>query len=474
MTNQLGNIEHVVLLMLENRSFDHMLGYLYSGTGNVSPSSQPFAGLSGAESNPDASGTAVPVFQITPATPSPYFMPGADPGEGYANTNLQLFSSQTPPAPPVATNQGFVTNFASTLAWESSDPSWSVVSGTTASDIMGIFTPALLPVLSGLARGFAVCDQWFASVPTETMPNRAFASAATSQGHLDDSSKSFTCPSIFGALSAKQVNWAMYGYASDPLTRLSFPDTTAAPDANFGVFSGFQTAAQSGRLASYTFLEPSWSSSGNSQHPNYDVALGEQFILSVYEALRSGPAWNSTLLVIVYDEHGGCYDHVPPPAGATPPDDSTGEGFEFNRFGGRVPAVLASPWIEAGTVYRAPAGGPPLDHTSVLKTVELLFGLGPLTARDAAAPDLGNALTAQSARTDDPLAGVTAPQSTTPNPSAGLPSHLQQVHADLVAALPVRGHSGQEPMPALHTEGDYRRFIDTRTAAWKASRAAAS
>jgi phospholipase C len=288
-------------------------------------------------------------------------MPGADPGEGYVATNLQLFGSQTPPTPPVATNQGFVTNFASTLAWESTDPSWSVLPGTTANDMMGVFTPEMLPVLSGLARGFAVCDQWFASAPTETMPNRAFASAATSQGHLDDKTKSFTCPSIFGALSQRQVTWMIYGYDSDPLTRLTFSDTTSAPDSNFGVFSDFQTAAQAGQLPSYTFLEPSWSSSGNSQHPNYDVSLGEQLLMAVYEALRSGPAWNQTLLIVTYDEHGGCFDHLPPPAGATPPDNSVGEyGFDFTRFGVRVPAVLVSPWVEQGTVYRAPAGGPRL------------------------------------------------------------------------------------------------------------------
>jgi phospholipase C len=475
MTNEIGNIKHVVQLMLENRSFDQMLGFMYSGSGNVSPSGQSFAGLTGTESNADASGTAVPVFQITPATPSPYFMPGADPGEGYVNTNLQLFGSQTPPTPPVATNQGFVTNFASTLAWQSSDPSWKIVPGTTANDITGVFTPSLVPVLSGLAQGFAVCDQWFASVPTETIPNRAFASAATSQGQISDETKSFTCPSIFGALSQQEVSWAIYGYESDPLTRLMFSDTTAAPDANFGVFSAFQAAAQAGQLPSYTFLEPSWSSSGNSQHPNYDVSLGEQFILAVYEALRSSPAWNQTLLVITYDEHGGCYDHVPPPAGATPPDGSAGEGFGFSRFGVRVPAVLVSPWIEAGTVYRAPAEGPPLDHTSVLKTVEQLFGVAPLTARDAAAPSLGDALAMPSPRTDDPLAGVTAPQSTTPNPSAGVPSHLQQVHAQLVAALPVPGGTGsQAPMPALQTDEDYRQYIDSRTAAWKVTRGAPS
>src|SRR5271163_1999152 len=127
-----------------------------------------------------------------------------------------------------------------------------------------------------------------------------------------------------------------------------------------------------GTLGAYTFLEPSWGSSGNSQHPNYDVALGEQLIHDVYETLRSGPGWPQTLFVLTYDEHGGCYDHVPPPWGATPPGDGTvGEyGFGFDRFGLRVPTLLISPLIAPGTVYRVPAGSTPLDHTSVLKTVQ--------------------------------------------------------------------------------------------------------
>ena len=106
-------------------------------------------------------------------------------------------------------------------------------------------------------------------------------------------------------------------------------------------------------------------------------------------ALRDGPGWDQTLLIVTYDEHGGCYDHVPPPSGAIPPDQAIGEyGFDFTRFGVRVPAVLVSPLIAAGTVFRVPAGSMPLDHTSILKTVETRWGLPSLTARDAAAPDV--------------------------------------------------------------------------------------
>src|ERR687894_11653 len=110
--NQLARIQHVVVLMLENRSFDMMLGFLYTDVGNKSPSGQAFEGLTGDESNPDDSGKSVPVFRIKATDKNAYFMPGSDPNEGYARTNFELFGSETAPTPPVATNQGFVRDFA--------------------------------------------------------------------------------------------------------------------------------------------------------------------------------------------------------------------------------------------------------------------------------------------------------------------------------------------------------------------------
>jgi phospholipase C len=470
--NQLGSVEHIVVLVLENRSFDHMLGYLYAASGNVSPlTQQPFEGLTGQESNVGAGGVPVPVVAMTAATPNVYTMPGADPGEGYVATNLQLFGQSTQPTPAQPTNGGFVTNFAATLT--GIDAGRTIVPGTAADDIMSMFTPALLPVLSGLARGFAVCDHWFCSVPTETFPNRAFLGAATSLGHLDDATSVYATQSIYGLLTAHGINWSIYGYDSPPLTRLNFPDTTSAPDSHFGLFTDFQAAAAAGTLAPYTFLEPSWGSSGNSQHPNYDVALGERLINDVYAAVRTGPGWDQTLLIVTYDEHGGCFDHVAPPGGATPPDNSTGEfGFDFTRFGVRVPTVLISPLIAPGTVFRTP-GPVPFDHTSILKTVETRWQLPALTARDAAAPDIGGALTLTEPRTDDPLATVIVPTSTSANPAAGQPSHIQEVYGQMAAALPV-GHGGAAPggPPVGGSEKDYDDYIRSRVAAWTAARPA--
>jgi len=451
----LGAIEHIVVLMLENRSFDHMLGYLYQDSGNVSPSGRAFEGLSGNESNPGTDGKPVPVFPVNPSTPNAYFMPGSDPGEGYAATNSQLFGSDTAPNPPTATMQGFVTDYAYTLGWEAKE-GWSIVGGTRPQDVMGCFTPEALPVISALAKGFAVCDHWFGSVPTETLPNRAFALSGTSQGHMDDKTKTFTSPSICSSLTKAGVSWKVYGYDAAPLTKHTFPDLTSAPAANFGEFADFQHEAAAGNLPGFAFLEPSWGATGNSQHPNYDVALGEQLIHDVYTALRNGPGWNNTLFILTYDEHGGLYDHVPPPSGATPPDNSAGEyGFDFTRFGPRVPTLLVSPLIPAGTVYRVPEGGTPFDHTSVLKTIEVRWNLQPLTARDAAAVDVGGVLTLAAPRTDDPLSGVVAPTSGGVTPSAGKPSHLQEVYADLLERQLQPGVT----IPAPRTEAEAARLL---------------
>jgi phospholipase C len=469
--NQLGKIQHIVQVMLENRSLDHMLGYLYAASGNVSPAGQPFDGLTGDESNPDATGRSVAVYAIQADDPQPYLMPGADPGEGFLNTNSQLFSTDDPAPGAAPTNQGFVTNFKAAIASDLAKHYSDTIPGTQPSQIMGMYTPALLPILCGLASGYAVCDRWFASVPTLTMPNRAFAAAGTSQGHLDDTPNTYTCPTIFGRLSDKSLDWAIYGYDGDPLTRQTFPDTKAADDSHFGQFGDFQQRAAAGTLPVYTFLEPSFDASGNSQHPNYDVSKGEQFLHDIYVALRSNAtAWNSTLLIITYDEHGGNYDHVAPPANATPPGDGTvGEyGFDFTRFGLRVPAVLVSPLIAAGTVFR---GSGPIDHTSVLSTIAQRWGTEPLTNRDRNAAPLGDVLTLATPRTDDPLSGVLPPVSAAPPPNPSRPTKLDRMHAALVAALPVRnahGHYPEDvPAPTFASAADLGDFVRDRTAAWK-------
>lgn len=510
MANQLGQIQHIVQLMLENRSLDEMLGFLYADSGNVSPQGHPFNGLTGNESNPDDTGKPVTVFKISPTGPHPYRQPGANPAEGFLNTNFQLFGTETPAPGAPPTNQNFVVSFkkaiASDIAAGYTDTSPDVV----PADIMGSYTPEVLPIMSGLAKGFAVCDAWHCSAPTETIPNRAFAAAGTSQGHMSNTVKSFTCPSIYGRLTDKGLDWAIFGYKAAPLTRTDFPDTKSAAASHFGLFTDFQQRAVAGTLPAYTFLEPNFALAGNSQHPNDDVALGEQLIYDVYQALRNGPGWNSTLFIITYDEAGGTYDHVPPPSNAVPPGDGTvGDfGFDFTRFGVRIAAVLVSPLIAPGTVYRA-AG--PIDHTSVLATIHERWGTATLTARDAAAASLGDVITLAQPRTDDPLQGVSPPTSTptptptpTPSPTPAPtptptpaptptptptptpdpppahhhrrrhhrhePSEMELLHAAKVAALPIMNAQGiyEEAHPVLNTSDEVTKFINERMAAWDA------
>jgi len=166
-------------------------------------------------------------------------------------------------------------------------------------------------------------------------------------------------------------------------------------------------------------------------HPPSDVASGDAFIARVFNAVITSPQWkaNEVLLVITWDEHGGMYDHVPPPSGAVPPDAIPSKvGFKWDRFGVRVPTVVVSPFVKKGSVFRAPDGKTPYDHTSVLATIERRFGIAPLTKRDAAAPDLDAILT-EPARTD----------------SATLPA---QPHAFLATMLSdLRALAGEEANP---------------------------
>ena len=473
MTNALSAIDHIVWLILENRSFDHLLGWLYAAEGNVSPAGQPFDGLTGQESNPDDTGAPVTVYRRQASDPHPYQYPGADPGEGFHNTNLQLFSVDPVPTGARPTNQGFIANFKTAIASDIANKYKDTLPDVKPADIMGMYTPEMLPVLSGLARGFAVCDAWFASAPTMTMPNRAFALAGTSQGHLDNAVKAFTCPSIFGRLSDKGLDWAIYGYDRAPLTRLDFTDTASAPNSHFGLFGDFKARAAQGSLPPFTFLEPGWSATGNSEHPNYDLSKGEQLIHDVYYALRNGPGWNATLLVISFDEHGGCFDHVAPPSGAAPPGDGTvGQfGFDFTRLGVRVPAVLVSPLIPPGTVFRSAQGL--IDHTSVLKTLQERWGVASLTNRDRAAASLGDVVTLTTPRgpQDDPLAGVVPPTSATPAPVADRPTSMELRHVALLAALPIRGAGGHfetaaDPPTASSSAAEVDAFIRARSDAW--------
>ncbi len=489
-------IDHVVFVMLENRSFDHVLGYLY-------PKSANFDGLDSTESNLDANGNEAKAFEITADIQNAYYYPLANPAEGFQATNEQLFGSATAPASGVASNVGFVTSFATELD-HPSHPLDPKLVGREPRSIMGAYTPETLPVLSGLAKGFAVCDRWFASVPTQTFPNRAFAVAGTSLGYVNNSAHghpAFNTPSVFGKLAEAGQTWKIYGYSGIPLTAGDFPDTVN-PGPNGEVvssFARFQEDAAKGQLAAFSYLEPEWARypkhgappseehaddehnfhAQNDEHPVSNMAVGETLLYDIYAALRGNEqAWEKTLLIITYDEHGGTYDHVPPPTGAIPPDRNVGpSGFEFTRFGVRVPAVIVSPLVPAGTILRAPAGGPPFDHTSIISTLRARFDLGALGKRDAVAPHPGSALTLATPRIDDPLAAVQPPTAADPVLEAGspaigdAPSSFLEAKAVAAAALPVEGAPIADPkakVKTLKTAAEQYEFAQERLAAWHA------
>jgi phospholipase C len=378
----LDQIEHVVVLMLENRSFDCLLGKLY-------PASADFDGLTGNESNPDAHGNPVQVWNSPGTDPAAMTIPTPDPGELWVDMNTQLFGTQTVPAPPMPTMLGFVKNY---LAQATPGHAFE------AKTVMHYFMPDQLPVISGLARQFAVCDRWFASAPCQTWPNRFFVHTATANGYENNSPLHVPFPypmtTIFNRFELAGRDWRIYFHDIAQTHTLA----KLLPLADkFQFYKAFRDDARTGRLPAYSFIEPRYftlvTELPNDMHPPHNVTLGEQLIADVYNSLRSGPAWTKTLLVITYDEHGGCFDHAPPPA-AVPPSATATSPFNFDRYGVRVPAVIVSPWIKPGTILRPP-GAVPYDHTSVIATLRKRWpDLGdPLTNRDKAAPDLGNALT---------------------------------------------------------------------------------
>jgi phospholipase C len=297
--------------------------------------------------------------------------------------------------------------------------------------IMKCYTPKQTPVLSELARSFAVLDHYHCSVPSQTIPNRDFVHAATSTGHVNNGPDvECDAKTIFGQIQEaidygnKKLSWGIFGNndfnnkkqkedeagrfngTHFSLTRLIMTELHDAKfNNNFGTLRDFHDKCRNGNLPSYSFLEPNYGGAGqNDQHPPSDIRAGEKLIADIYNMVKASPAFEKTMLIITYDEHGGCYDHVPPPGGAKNPypDKRAGQdGFQFNRFGVRVPCVVVNPYIRKGLIAR-PEGKTPFDHTSIIKTIQNCFKLeGNLTERDKAAPDFSCLLELKEPRKKD-------------------------------------------------------------------------
>lgn len=364
----LDKLKHIVVLMMENRSFDHMFGGLKAIDPRID-------GLNGDEFNLDTAGKKAPVQakaayqgQLDP-----------DPDHHFPGVDLQLFDGNLAPnrAPTMG---GFVRSYFE----EQRDVKHS-------RQIMFYYRPERLPVLTTLAQEFAVFNGWFSSIPGPTLCNRAFAHYGTSFGHVGMTVfyPNTQFKSVYERLHAAGKRAKIY-YFDQKSSTMEVVNLLQHQPQFFGLFEEFLADCAAGRLPDYSFVEPNYSDHdengipvmASDQHPDHDVREGERLIARVYNAIKgNAQLWESTALLITYDEHGGIYDHVRPPGCppdgfvAQPADTGTGKPFLFDRLGVRVPAVLVSPWVPRGTVV--PGVGAPgariFEHASIPATVTDLF-----------------------------------------------------------------------------------------------------
>jgi phospholipase C len=438
-------IKHIFVLMMENRSFDHLLGY--SGIAGVSP--------------PD------PKWQTTPNADDP---PAQDPPHEYGDVQRQIGGS---PA---------MSGFSAQPYWPTSRQG---------------FAGARLSVLGTLAARYFLFDNWFSSMPGPTWPNRFFVHAATSGGldnspsgvesivtaTIDSLSFSFQNGTVFDRLSDAGRKWRVY---HDDL----FPQVLAIRGMidpfrlNTEQFSWLRLAGadfftrdlNDNYDVDYTFIEPNHAIvtggvGGNSEHPKGSVAAGEAFIKYVYEAVRNSPVWPESLLIITFDEHGGFFDRVAPPGAIAPGDDNRNhdraeepQNCAFNVFGVRVPAIVISPWLAAGGLGTRTYVAKKFDHSAIIRTIFDVFNLdGSLTHRDASMTSFAGLCSLAAMRTDPndvpteltlpPAPVAAAPAATNGAVAAalspdGMTNGFQQIAASLDLAMSAA--DGTPPIATSH------------------------
>ncbi len=342
---KLEQIEHIVVLMLENRSFDHMLGYLSLELGRTD-----IDGLRPEKAN-RYRGHDYPVHHLDRRT----LTKAEDPAHDGPSIAAQL-SNQ---------NGGFVANYAKERP--------------AAGDkgiVMGYYNGDDLPTYDHLAREYCVCDRWFSSVPGATWPNRLYAVAGKAAGSKNGKKLPiYDLPSFVRHLQRRKVSWRWYAHDISTL-RLIDSKYRIGAFSHFSYFDrhslfvreNFLDHARTGDLAAVSWIDPNFvdfnyygPAGSNDDHPPSDVMAGQEFVFKLYDAVVRSPAWPKTLLVITYDEHGGFYDHVTPPAAA---DASP----SFRSYGARVPAIVVSPWVDRGSSSHLV-----FDHTSIIKTILTRF-----------------------------------------------------------------------------------------------------
>lgn len=477
---------HIVVLMCENRSFDNLLGWLY--TRETLPKGETFAGLAfGTHTNTAPDGRTVAAHVYEGATDHVMRMPDPDPGEEYPHVNTQLFGTVNPAQNAVLgpeamhapynlpadadtpTMSGFITDYVNNIARKSG----FTPDTATTDQVMGAFAPQMLPVLSTLAKEFAVFDHWHAAVPTQTYANRSFFHASTSHGFVTNSggagpSKWLDAPpepTIFNRLEDANLDWRIYFDKAQLVSMTGIIHTPVLEKywrtKHFAYMEDFFADVAAGTLPPYAFVEPRMIYNHNDFHPPVgvyeasvvdgtviedsavsDVRAGEALVASVYDAIRtsastSGSHALNTLLLITFDEHGGTYDHVPPPAAVPPSEDApAGEmDFRFDRLGLRVPTIAVSAHTRAGTIIHEE-----MHHGALIATLVRTHGLAPLTRRDVEATDLSVALNLTTPRAADTWPNV-HPAWVPANPDATLDPR-SPTHSTKPLSPPARGLLG--------------------------------
>jgi phospholipase C len=403
---------HVIVLMMENRSFDHMLGFV-PRVGDLRPTdSNPVDPTQPGSERVRVSADAEPITLI-------------DPAHTFEATRAQMFGGRPPSQP--APMSGFVASYVGANGGD-------VALGKR---VMQCQNPASVPVLAQLARAYCVCTAWFSSVPAPTWPNRYYLHAATSSGLVSNVWLNPFTPTIFDRLEGHGLSWRVYVgdiaqcWAIPSLgLRMLFERGDAPEDRHFGPLWQLFDDLSSGSLRSYSFVEPHYFQTplwrATDQHPPHDVRDGEGLISLVYERLVASDYWSDSLFVVLYDEHGGFYDKAPPPTTVSPDGvDSSDPPFDFRQLGVRVPAVLVSPLIEPGTRDRNV-----YDHAAVPATLNRLFDLGSdafLTERDRQSRTFEHNLTRTRPRRDTVRV----------SPAAGVSPAAAVVHVDTARAIEV-------------------------------------
>eukprot|EP00245_Coleochaete_scutata_P013706 TRINITY_DN5664_c0_g2_i1.p1 TRINITY_DN5664_c0_g2~~TRINITY_DN5664_c0_g2_i1.p1 ORF type:complete len:561 (+),score=79.61 TRINITY_DN5664_c0_g2_i1:132-1814(+) len=369
-------IKTIVLLIMENRSFDHMLGFLKRLNEEID-------GLTGEESNL-VNATDPHSRKVGVNDHAEFIDP--DPGHSFQAIREQVFGGNETwqlnqnPAPM----NGFAQQAESMIAGFSHR-------------IMSAFRPEVLPVYSSAAMEFALFDKWFAALPASTQPNRLFIHSATSHGaianHPEDLVRGFPQKTIYECVEESGLNFGVY-FQNVPSVLFLKNMREVRHATKLQPWEMFKVKAWEGRLENLVLLEPRYfdilGKPANDDHPSHDVAEGQRLISEVYRILRKSPQWKEMAFIVTYDEHGGFYDHVPTPVRNVPSPDGIVDdvhGFEFNRLGVRVPTIVISPWINKGTVVHEATGPTPhshYEHSSIPATIKKLLNLRSdfLTARD--------------------------------------------------------------------------------------------